>query len=240
MAGAFSNARWSALRPMGPAYGRGPRDAPSLSLRLPGNASQGRVSSASAHAGPARRTAALDGFQKSPSLRRGRRAGPLAPGHRAPSCDAPHGSRLLGVGSTGAHLPGLALLWQLARSVQARYGFRCTESSCPPSAGAVLEAPPFDLASSMPSLLSRRSSSPIRSGQSRMCPTSSIRRATAARTRALSERSVCPLLAMSRSANSGRRHPRRQFPRGGGSSPPGGHQRFADPGTATAIRLASF
>lgn len=115
---------------MGPAYGRDPRDAPSLSLRLPGNAPQGRVSFASAHTGPARRTAALDGFQKSPSLRRGRRAGPLAPGHRAPSCDAPHGSRLLGVGSTGAHLPGLALLWQLARSVQARYGFRCTESSC--------------------------------------------------------------------------------------------------------------
>lgn len=130
MAGAFSNARWSALRPMGPAYGRDPRDAPSLSLRLPGNAPQGRVSSASAHTGPARRTAALDGFQKSPSLRRGRRAGPLAPGHRASSCDAPHGSRLLGVGSIGAHLPGLALLWQLARSVQARYGFCCTESSC--------------------------------------------------------------------------------------------------------------
>ena len=107
-----------------------PRRTASLSLRLPGNAPQGRVSSASAHTGPARRTAALDGFQKSPSLRRGRRAGPLAPGHRAPSCDAPHGSRLLGVGSTGAHLPGLALLWQLARSVQARYGFRCTESSC--------------------------------------------------------------------------------------------------------------
>lgn len=74
---------------MGPAYGRDPRDAPSLSLRLPGNAPQGRVSFASAHTGPARRTAALDGFQKSPSLRRGRRAGPLAPGHRAPSCDAP-------------------------------------------------------------------------------------------------------------------------------------------------------
>gem|GEM_PF-1559120 len=45
------------------------------------------------------------------------------------------GSRLLGVGSTGAHLPGLALPWQPARSVQARYGFRCTESSCPPAAG---------------------------------------------------------------------------------------------------------
>lgn len=107
----------------------------SLSLRLPGNAPQGRVSSASAHAGPTRRTASLDGFQKSPSLRRGRRAGPLAPGRRAPSCDAPHGSRLLGVGSTSAHLPGLALPWQPARSVQARYGFRCTESSCPPVAG---------------------------------------------------------------------------------------------------------
>lgn len=120
-------------RPCGrwvPLMGGTPRDAPSLSLRLPGNAPQGRVSSASAHTGPARRTAALDGFQKSPSLRRGRRAGSLAPGHRAPSCGAPHGSRLLGVGSTGAHLPGLALLWQLARSVQARYGFRCTESSC--------------------------------------------------------------------------------------------------------------
>lgn len=59
-----------------------------------------------------------------------RRTGPLAPGRRAPSCDAPHGSRLLGVGSTGAHLPGLALPRQPARSVQARYGFRCTESSC--------------------------------------------------------------------------------------------------------------
>lgn len=99
-------------------------------LRLPGNAPQGRVSSASAHAGPAR---------------------------RAPSCDAPHRSRLLGVGSTGAHLPGLALPGQPARS----------------------------------------------------------RRATATRTRALSERSVCPLQAMSRSANSDRRHPRHQFPRGG-------------------------
>lgn len=63
----------------------------SLSLRLPGNAPQGRVSSASAHAGPVRRTAALDGFQKSPSLRRGRRVGPLAPGRRAPSCDASQG-----------------------------------------------------------------------------------------------------------------------------------------------------
>ena len=40
------------------------------------------------------------------------------------------GSRLLGVGSTGAHLPGLALPRQPAPSVQARYGFRCTESSC--------------------------------------------------------------------------------------------------------------
>ena len=40
------------------------------------------------------------------------------------------GSRLLGVGSTGAHLPGLALPRQRASSVQARYGFRCTESSC--------------------------------------------------------------------------------------------------------------
>lgn len=112
-----------------------PRRAASLSLRLPGNAPQGRVSSASAHTGPTRRTAALDGFQKSPSLRRGRRAGPLAPGRRAPSCDAPHGSRLLGVGSTVAHLPGLALPRQPVRSVQARYGFRCTESSCPPAAG---------------------------------------------------------------------------------------------------------
>ena len=55
---------------------------------------------------------------------------PRPPGRRAPSCDAPHGSRLLGVGSTGAHLPGLALPRQPARSVQARYGFRCTESSC--------------------------------------------------------------------------------------------------------------
>ena len=101
-------ARQSALRPMGPAYGAGtPRRTASLSLRLPGNAPQGRVSSASAHAGPARRTAALDGFQKSPSLRRGRRgwasrAG-VAERRRA---TLPPGSRLLGVGSTGAHLPG--------------------------------------------------------------------------------------------------------------------------------------
>lgn len=34
------------------------------------NAPKDRVSSASAHAGPTRRTAALDGFQRSPSLRR--------------------------------------------------------------------------------------------------------------------------------------------------------------------------
>lgn len=60
--------------------------------------------------------------------------------------------------------------------------------------------PPLDLASSMPSRLSRRSSSPIRSGQSRMRPTSSILRATATRTRAFSERSACPFRAMSRSA----------------------------------------
>lgn len=45
------------------------------------------------------------------------------------------GSRLLGVGSTVAHLPGLALPRQPVRSVHARYGFRCTESSCPPAAG---------------------------------------------------------------------------------------------------------
>ncbi len=31
--------------------------------------------------------------------------------------------------------PGSRCLGQLARSVQARYGFRCTESSCPPAAG---------------------------------------------------------------------------------------------------------
>lgn len=86
-----------------------PRREASLSLRLPATLPMGRASSASAHAGPTRRTASLDGFQKSPSLRRGRRAGPLAPGRRAPSCDAPHGSRLLGVGSSGAHPPGLAL-----------------------------------------------------------------------------------------------------------------------------------
>ncbi len=40
----------------GPAYGRDPRDARRRSRWLPGNAPQGRVSSASAHAGPARRT----------------------------------------------------------------------------------------------------------------------------------------------------------------------------------------
>lgn len=119
-----------------------------------------------------------------------------------------------------AHLPGLALPGQPSRSMQARYRFRCTESSCPPSAGTVLKAPPFDLASSMPSLLSRRSSSPIRSGRSRMCPTSSTRRTTAARTRALSERSV----------NSGRRHPCHQFPRGGEfSNPPGGTRGISSP-----------
>lgn len=112
-----------------------PRRTASLSLRLPGNAPQGRVSSASAHAGPARRTAALDGFQKSPSLRRGRRAGPLAPGRRAPSCDAPQGRVSSASAQPALTCPGSRCLGQPARSVQARYGFRCTESSCPPAAG---------------------------------------------------------------------------------------------------------
>lgn len=130
MAGAFSNARWSALRPMGPAYGRDPRDAwrrsrcsslatlPWVAFRPP----------PLTPAPPAERLRSMASRGRHRSAVR--RAGPLAPGRRAPSCDAPHGSRLLGVGSTGAHLPGLASPWQPARSVQARYGFRCTESSC--------------------------------------------------------------------------------------------------------------
>ncbi len=90
----------------------------------------GRVSSASAHAGPARRTAALDGFRKSPSLRRGRRAGPLAPGRQAPSYDAPQGRVSSASAQSALTRPGSRCPWQVARSVRARYGFRCTESSC--------------------------------------------------------------------------------------------------------------
>lgn len=121
---------------MGPAYGRDPRDAWRRSrcgslATLP----MGRVSSASAHAGPARRTAALDGFQRSPSLRRGRRAVPLAPGRRAPSCDAPQGRVSSASAQPSLTRPGSRCPWQPARSVRARYGFRCTESSCPPVAG---------------------------------------------------------------------------------------------------------
>lgn len=121
---------------MGPAYGRDPRDAQRRSrCGSPGNAPQGRVSSASAHAGPARRTAALDGFQKSPSLRRGRRAGPLAPGRRTPSCDAPQGRVSSASVQPALTCPGSRCLGNPARSVQARYGFRCTESSCPACGG---------------------------------------------------------------------------------------------------------
>lgn len=121
---------------MGPAYGRDPRDAWRRSrcgslATLP----MGRVSSASAHAGPARRTAALDGFQRSPSFRRGRRAVPLAPGRRAPSCDAPQGRVSSASAQPSLTRPGSRCPWQPARSVRARYGFRCTESSCPPVAG---------------------------------------------------------------------------------------------------------
>ena len=122
---------------MGPAHGRAPpRREASLSLRLPATLPMGRVSSASAHAGPARRTAALDGFRKSPSLRRGRRAGPLAPGRRAPSYDAPQGRVSSASAQPALTRPGSRCPWQVARSVRARYGFRCTESSCPPAAGA--------------------------------------------------------------------------------------------------------
>lgn len=107
-----------------------PRREASLSLRLPATPPMGRVSSASAHAGPARRTAALDGFRKSPSLRRGRRAGPLAPGRQAPSYDAPQGRVSSASAQPALTRPGSRCPWQVARSVRARYGFRCTESSC--------------------------------------------------------------------------------------------------------------
>ena len=138
---------------MGPAYGRDPRDArrrsrcgslatlPRVAFRPPPLTPahpaepQRSIASRSSQTGPARRTAALDGFQKSPSLRRGRRAGPLAPGRRAPSCDAPQGRVSSASVQPALTCPGSRCLGQPARSVQARYGFRCTESSCPPAAG---------------------------------------------------------------------------------------------------------
>lgn len=121
---------------MGPAYGRDPRDARRRS-RCGSLATLPRVAFRPPPLTPAqaRRTAALDGFQKSPSLRRGRRAGPLAPGRRAPSCDAPQGRVSSASVQPALTCPGSRCLGQPARSVQARYGFRCTESSCPPAAG---------------------------------------------------------------------------------------------------------
>ena len=65
-----------------------------------------------------------------------RRTGPLAPGRRAPSCDAPHGSRLLGVGSTGAHLPGLALPWATGSLRAGKIWIPLHGIILPPAAGA--------------------------------------------------------------------------------------------------------
>lgn len=118
--------------------------------------------------------------EKQQELHRGRRAGPFAPGRRAPSCAVPI-DRVFSAS---------------AQPVPTCLGSRCLTNRLAPCGQDDSVArnhlarlrrerywrlPPFDPASSMPSLLSRRSSSPIRSGQSRMRPTSSTRRATATR-----------------------------------------------------------
>lgn len=61
--------------------------------------------------------------------------GPLAPGRQAPSYDAPQGRVSSASAQPALTRPGSRCPWQVARSVRARYGFRCTESSCPPAAG---------------------------------------------------------------------------------------------------------
>lgn len=120
---------------MGPAYGRDPRDARRRS-RCGSLATLPRVAFRPPPLTPAQPAERLRSMASRSRHRSAVVAGlglcagsPSAVVRRSP------GSRLLGVGSTGAHLPGLALPGQPARSVQARYGFRCTESSCPPAAG---------------------------------------------------------------------------------------------------------
>ncbi len=121
---------------MGPAYGRDPRDARRRS-RFGFLATLPRVAFRPPPLTPA---PPAERLRSMASRSRHRSAvvaglGPLAPGRRAPSCDAPHGSRLLGVGSTGAHLPGLALPWATGSSRAGKIWIPLHGFILPPAAG---------------------------------------------------------------------------------------------------------
>lgn len=121
---------------MGPAYGRDPRDAqrrsrcgslatlprvafrpPTLTLAPPAERLRS-MASRSRH-----RSAVVAGRGLSRRVAERRRA--TLPMGRVSSASA----------QPALTCPGSRCLGQPARSVQARYGFRCTESSCPPAAG---------------------------------------------------------------------------------------------------------
>lgn len=121
---------------MGPAYGRDPRDAqrrsrcgslatlPRVAFRPPPLTPAPPAERLRSMASRSRhRSAVVAGRGLSRRVAERRRA--TLPMGRVSSASA----------QPALTCPGSRCLGQPARSVQARYGFRCTESSCPPAAG---------------------------------------------------------------------------------------------------------
>lgn len=121
---------------MGPAYGRDPRDAqrrsrcgslatlPRVAFRPPTLTPAPPAERLRSMASRSRhRSAVVAGRGLSRRVAERRRA--TLPMGRVSSASA----------QPALTCPGSRCLGQPARSVQARYGFRCTESSCPPAAG---------------------------------------------------------------------------------------------------------
>ena len=121
---------------MGPAYGRDPRDArrrsrcgslatlPRVAFRPPPLTPAQPAERLRSMASRSRhRSAVVAGLGLSRRVAERRRA--TLPMGRVSSASV----------QPALTCPGSRCLGQPARSVQARYGFRCTESSCPPAAG---------------------------------------------------------------------------------------------------------
>lgn len=121
---------------MGPAYGRDPRDAwrrsrcgslatlPRVAFRPPPLTPAQPAERLRSMASRSRhRSAVVAGLGLSRRVAERRRT--TLPMGRVSSASA----------QPALTCPGSRCLGQPARSVQARYGFRCTESSCPPAAG---------------------------------------------------------------------------------------------------------
>lgn len=126
----------SALRPTGPAYGRDPRDARRRS-RCGSLATLPRVAFRPPPLTPAQPAERLRSMA---SRSRHRSAVVAGLGLSRRVAERRRTTLPMGRVSSASAQPALTCpvsrcLGQPARSVQARYGFRCTESSCPPAAG---------------------------------------------------------------------------------------------------------